>query len=188
MRILEARRHSLRKAGGGSQLSQVGVDLARAIGGGLARFDYVATSTAPRARETAIAMGFAVDQELMPLIGGGAVIDEMEASRWWEAPVPLAALAELVRGDGPIALYGSAVAALWRDMLTPLGEEGRVLVITHSGDLELGLVSCLPEADHAAWGGPFQPMEGARLTFGGEPARFLTLEPIRLAAPSDLLR
>jgi broad specificity phosphatase PhoE len=180
MRMLEARRHSLRKAGGGSQLSQAGVDLARAIGGQIGSFDSVATSTVPRARETAVAMGFAVDQELMPLIGGSVVIDEMEASRWWEAAVPLAALAELVRGGGAVARYGSAVASLWRDLLTPLGEDGRVLVISHSGDLELGLVSCLPEADHAAWGGPFAPLEGARLYFGGEPARFLRLEAIRL--------
>ena len=38
------------------------------------------------------------------------------------------------------------------------------------------------DADHAAWGGVFQPMEGARLTFGGDPARFLRLEPMRLPA------
>jgi broad specificity phosphatase PhoE len=182
MRTLEARRHSLRKAGGGSQLSQAGVDLARAIGGQIGPFDYVATSTVPRARETALAMGFAVDQELMPLLGEEEVIADLEASGWSKDPQPLAALGRLVRAGGPAGRYGSAVATLWRDLLMPLGEDAKVLVITHSGDLELALVSCLMDADHAAWGGPFEPMEGARLTFGRDPARFLSLEPIRLPA------
>ncbi len=118
MRTLEVRRHSLRKAGtGGSQLSQAGVELARAIGAEIGPFQWVATSTYPRARETAIAMGFAVDQDLVPLLTDEDAIAEYEASRWLEDPYPLAAMGRLVRAHGPCWRYGSAVIGLWRDVI-----------------------------------------------------------------------
>jgi len=183
MRTLEVRRHSLRKTGAsGSQLSQAGVDLARAIGAEIGPFAWVAASTYPRARETAIAMGFAIDQDLVPLLSDEAAVAEYEASRWWEDPQPLAAMGRLVRTEGAAYRYGSGVVGLWRDMLMPLPEGGAALVVTHSGDIELALVSCFPDADHAAWGGVFAPCEGARITFGGDPPRFLDLTPIRLPA------
>src|SRR6266581_2060501 len=67
MQTLEIRRHSMRKLGGGSQLSQEGVAYARRLGAAMGPFACVATSVVPRARETAIAMGFAVDYELVTL-------------------------------------------------------------------------------------------------------------------------
>ncbi|MDQ2741632.1 MAG: hypothetical protein M3Z66_04960, partial [Chloroflexota bacterium] len=47
----------------GRHLSQAGVDLARRTGNQMGPFDRVITSTVARAYETAIAMGFAVDQQ-----------------------------------------------------------------------------------------------------------------------------
>src|SRR5206468_2537395 len=67
MRTLEIRRHSFRKQGAGSQLSQEGVDYARRLGASIGPFARVVTSVVPRARETAIAMGFAVDEEIVTL-------------------------------------------------------------------------------------------------------------------------
>ena len=58
MNHLEVRRHGRRKDGGGSQLSQ---DQARASGFTMGPFACVVTTVVPRARETAITMGFAVD-------------------------------------------------------------------------------------------------------------------------------
>lgn len=179
MRTLEVRRHSMRKSGGGSQLSQAGVDYARRLGVSMGPFALVATSVIARARETAVAMGFAVDYELVPLISDEGVYAEMEAARWWQAPQPFAALAAIMAARGPTWRYGAAQAALWRDMLTSLPEGGAALVIGHSGDLEIACVACFPQADHAAWGGPFGPCEGARLVFDGEPARFTAFEPLR---------
>ena len=63
MKTLEVRRHSARKLSGGSHLSQEGVDYARKLGATLGPYAQVVTSVVPRARETAIAMGFAVDYE-----------------------------------------------------------------------------------------------------------------------------
>jgi len=63
MKIIEIRRHSIRSKPG-EHLSQQGVTLARLVGENLGPFDKVITSTLPRAFETAIAMGFAVDEQL----------------------------------------------------------------------------------------------------------------------------
>ncbi len=39
------------------------------------------------------------------------------------------------------------------------------LVVSHGGCIEPALVSCLPDADHAAWGAPFGHCEGVLLEF-----------------------
>jgi broad specificity phosphatase PhoE len=179
MRHLEVRRHSLRKPGGGSQLSQAGVELARRVGAGIGPFDRVATSVSPRARETAIAMGFAVDEELMTLIEEDAPAAEFEAARWWEAPRPFTELAALVRAGGASLALGRAILTLWRDLVMALPEGGSALVIGHSGQLEVALVACFPDADHAAWGGVLDCCEGARLSFDGDPPRFTDLSFLR---------
>jgi broad specificity phosphatase PhoE len=179
MKMLEVRRHAHRKHGGGSQLSQEGVAYARKLGANLGPFACVVTSVAPRARETAIAMGFATDREVFTLLSNEAVFAEMERSQWWKAPQSFAALAGLMASKGETWRYGASLAALWRDVLTPLPDDAAALAISHSGEIELGLVACFPDADHAAWGGGFAPCEGARLYFEGEPERFTRIELLR---------
>ena len=180
MRWLEVRRHSLRKAGGGSQLSQAGVDLARRVGMTTGPFEIVATSVSPCARETALAMCFAVDEELIPVVSEDAPFAEMEANRWDRAPQPFVALAEIARAACPSHAFGVALVTLWRDLAMRLPDGGSALVIGHSGQIELALVVCLPDADHGAWGGPFAPLEGARLAFDGDPPRFTACEILRV--------
>lgn len=184
-KTLEVRRHSWRKQGGGSQLSQAGVDYARRLGATMGPFAYVVTSVSPRARETAIAMGFAVDQEIVTLASDEAMYAEMEASGWWQTPQPFVALAAVVATQGATWRYGSALIACWRDILTPLPDGAAALVIAHSGEIETALVTCFPHADYAAWGLPFGYCEGARLIFAGEPARFTTVELLRSQSRSD---
>jgi len=179
MRTLEIRRHSLRKDGGGSQLSQEGVAYARRLGATMGPFARVVTSVVPRARETAIAMGFAVDQEIVSMATDEAVFAELETSRWPEARQPFVALAELLARRGATWLYAQSLLALWRDVLMPLPEGAAALMICHSGDIETALVACFPGADHAAWGGPFNPCEGARLAFDGDPPRFTGVTILR---------
>ena len=48
MKTLEVRRHSFRKQGGGSQLSQAGVEYARQLGASMGPFAYVAFKTGLR--------------------------------------------------------------------------------------------------------------------------------------------
>ena len=183
MKTLEVRRHSLRKDGGGSQLSQAGVDLARRLGASMGPFARVVTSVVPRARETAIAMGFAVDQEIVTMASDEAMYAEFEASRWWDAAQPFTALSGLVAAKGATWLYAQGVVSLWRDILMPLPDGAAALLIAHSGDIETALVACFPDADHAAWGGLFNPCDGARLAFDGDPPRFSGVEILRESDP-----
>ncbi len=179
LNTLEIRRHSMRKPGGGSQLSQEGVEYARRLGGSIGPFARVVTSVVPRARETAIAMGFAVDHEIVTLASDEDMYVEAEATRWWEASQPFVALAGVVFMKRATWRYAHALVAMWRDALTLLPDGTSALVIGHSGELETALVACFPHADHAAWGAPFGPCEGARLVFAGDPARFTTFEFLR---------
>ncbi|MEM7028287.1 MAG: hypothetical protein AAF629_01750 [Chloroflexota bacterium] len=179
MPTLEVRRHSHRKTDGGSQLSQFGVSFAREIGDTMGAFSSVVTSVVPRTRETAIALGFAVDQELITL-APEEVYAELQAIDWTREPNPFTLAANLIRANGAYARYAHALAARWRDILTPLTEDERALFIGHSGELEAALVACFPNADHRSWGQPFGPLEGARLTFSGEPAYFSEVEVLRL--------
>lgn len=178
--FLEIRRHSIRKPGGGSQLSQAGVDLARLIGRDIGPFATVVTSVVARARETAVALGFAVDHEVVTLASDPEMYAQAATADWSVETAPFAALARLIGEPGPYRNYAHATAALWRDLLTPLGGDEAALVVGHSGELEAGLVACLPHADHAAWGGFFGPCEGARVRFSGQPAHFNEVEFLRL--------
>ena len=76
----------------GQHLSQAGVDLARRVGDGMGRFGRVVTSRVPRADETAIAMAYAVDEQLEALSAtpdglGAEVACGLAAPR---SPAPLA--------------------------------------------------------------------------------------------------
>lgn len=179
MKTIELRRHSFRKQGGGSQLSQQGVTYARQLGATMGPFAYVVTSVVPRARETAIAMGFAVDQEIVTAAADEGVYAEMEDSQWWAATQPFVALAALVARQGATWRYAHALLASWRDLLLPLPDGAALLLIAHSGELESAFVAAFPTADHTAWGSLFAPCEGARLRFAGEPPRFTTFELLR---------
>lgn len=179
MPVLEVRRHSIRKHGGGSQLSQDGVALAREVGTTMGPFATVAASVVPRARETAVAMGFAVDHELVTLASDPNVYAEASAVDWAQTESPFGTLASIIAADGAYANYAHSMAAIWRDLLTPLTANDRVLVIGHSGELEAALIACFPTADHSTWGRFFGPCQGACLTFEGEPAHFTRLEFLR---------
>ena len=113
MPILDVRRHSMRKTDGGSQLSQEGVMLAREIGNNMGPFASVVTSVLPRARETAIAMGFAVDQELVTL-APEEVFAELQTIDWATEPDPFGLASTLIQSNGAYARYAHSIAAMWR--------------------------------------------------------------------------
>ena len=173
MKTIEIRRHSIRSQPG-DHLNQTGVTLARLVGQNLGRFDRVVTSTLPRAFETAIAMGFAVDEqmELMSTYGN-------EVGR--EAPWPLscAGYAEVVRKGGAAARYADQLAEVYAKLANYLADGRKALVINHGGVLELGAVACLPKADHVAWGSHFEYCEGIRLFWDDD--RFVDGEVLRVS-------
>jgi broad specificity phosphatase PhoE len=166
-RHLEVRRHSLTKKdearGRGSHLSAEGVALARAVGGRLGQFARVVTSPLPRAIETAVAMGYAVD-DLVDL-PSGYVPGEVEHHAQWTWEQPYVRYAELIARGGGIARVAGEARQVFTRLVMAAPEGASVLVISHGGTIEPALVACVPHADHTSWGDPLGHCEGARLTF-----------------------
>ncbi len=162
MRSVEMRRHTMRVKPG-RHLSQAGVDLARRTGTQMGPFDRVLTSTVPRAYETAIAMGFAVDQQDQRLSSFGVIV---HAEIAWDAG--FAAWSQAVSEGGAAARFAHRQAALLGELAASLPEGGRALVITHGGFVEAAAVAGLTQADHAAWGAVCDYCEGAVFRFEGD--------------------
>ena len=171
MKILEIRRHSIR-ASMGVHLNQMGVDLARMVGQNLGPFDRVVTSTLPRAFETAIAMGFAVDEQSEMISTYGGAVEK-------EAPWPQSYLQYVaaVKRGGAAAKYANALAQYYASVMDFISEGRSALVINHGGIVELGVVGCLPNVDFSAWGGPVSYCEGARLYWDD---KFIRAEVLRV--------
>ena len=157
MKILEIRRHTYRTKPG-QHLSQQGVTLARKVGDGIGPFERVITSTVPRAFETAIAMGFAVDEQVELM---SSFSDEVEFEAPW--PQPPAGYALAIRNGGAMARYANQLADFYHQLVNDLADGSAALVINHGGIVEMGAVTCLPDVDHAAWGPHFECCEGVRL-------------------------
>lgn len=174
MQYLEVRRHTMRIKPG-QHLSQEGVDLARRIGNGIGPFEIVITSQLHRAYETAIAMGFAVHDQLETLnMMNDSVMVDLGAD--WDAG--FSAYAAAMKKGGPVTEYGQSLAELWQMIAESITEGGSALLVTHGGIVEAGAVACLPEADHAAWGAGVDYCEGVRLSF--ETGRFVDVEILRV--------
>src|SRR5438552_6878081 len=172
MRYLEVRRHSMRTKPG-EHLSQAGVDLARRVGEGMGPFQRVVTTLAPRAFETAIAMGFAVDEQS----GDFPMMDEAgEAEVAWDAGY--AAWSRAV-GLGPSAArYARLEEACWRKIVEAVPEGGSALLVSHGGVIEAGAAACLPAGEHATLEASCDYCEGVRLSFDG--ADWTGIEVLRL--------
>ncbi|MBI5963852.1 MAG: hypothetical protein HY863_10290 [Chloroflexi bacterium] len=173
MKILEIRRHSIRSPLS-DHLNQKGVTLARFVGQAIGPFDRVVTSTLPRAFETAIAMGFAVDEqnELMCTYGRA-----VESEAPW--PQPFVNYAEIVKQKGATAVYAQKLAQYYANMMDVISEGGSTLVINHGGVVEMGVIACLPHLDFSAWGDAVGYCEGARLFW--ESGRIVNGEVLRVS-------
>jgi broad specificity phosphatase PhoE len=187
MRTIEIRRHAFTKQGAGrgrgSHLSPEGVALARRIGGETGPFDLVLTSPAPRALETAIAMGFAVNDQLEALGDlSPAVVAEVGHHERWAWGEPFVRFAHLARQGGPTTRMGERQREAWVRALESVPSDGRVLIISHGRIIESGLVTCVPGGDFAAWGASFQHCEGVWLTFAG--GRFQGVQLLRVVPPA----
>jgi broad specificity phosphatase PhoE len=169
---LEIRRHSIRSRLG-DHLNQTGITLARLVGQSIGPFDRVVTSTLPRAFETAIAMGFAVDErnELMSTYGG-AVSNE---APW---PQPFYNYSEIIKQESAAARYARKLAKYYAGVMEFISEGRSALVINHGGVVELGVVGCLPDADFSTWGDSVDYCEGARLYWDD---KFIRAEVLRVS-------
>ncbi|MBA3530565.1 MAG: histidine phosphatase family protein [Ardenticatenales bacterium] len=178
MRRLEIRRHAYTKKGAGrgkgSHLSSEGVRQAREIGQALGPFDLVLTSSIPRTLESALAMGFAVDEQ-WDVLGDipADVWEEIGHHERWAWEQPFVEFARLAATGGATARLGQRQKEAWRTALEAVPANGAVLVVSHGRIMEAGLVTCFPDSDFPAWGTPFQHGEGVE--FGYEDGRFTEL-------------
>ncbi len=175
MRTLEIRRHTHRHVPQ-PHLSQQGVALARRAGEGLGQFDRVITSTVPRAFETAIALGYAVDEQIEQL---SLMSDEVTAVIQWNAG--FAAWAGAARDNPVVAQYTQVMADLLRSLARALPDGGRALIISHGGIVEASAIGCLPADVHFANDAPCGYCEGVRLTFDGDTV--IHFEIVRVEQP-----
>jgi hypothetical protein len=180
---LEIRRHSLTKKGAGrgrgSHLSADGVVLARQVGEQIGPFSFVLAGTVPRTEETAVAMGFAVDDTFD--MGGdawGPARAQLGDQDHWKWPQVFVRYAEIVAAGGPVTALAHRQWQLWSGVADRLGDGESALLISHGGLIEPGLVSAVPDGDYAAWGGAFRHCEGVRLAREG--AAFRLVELLRL--------
>jgi broad specificity phosphatase PhoE len=183
MRTIEIRRHAYTKKGEergkGSHLSAEGVALARKVGGETGPFDLVLTSLVPRTLETAVAMGFAVNDQLEALGDlPPAVSEEIGHHERWAWEEPFVTFAHVARQGGPTARMGERQRQAWVRALESVSSGGRVLIISHGRIIESGLVTCIPDGDFAAWGASFHHCEGVRMTF--QEGRFQGVELLRV--------
>ncbi|MEW6401541.1 MAG: histidine phosphatase family protein [Chloroflexota bacterium] len=173
MKTIEIRRHSMRTAGQ-PHLSQQGVTLARLVGQNLGPFDRVITSALPRAFETAIAMGFAVDEqsELMSTYGA-----DVEAEVPW--PQTFEVYADAFKRGRAVTKYGKKLEKFYRELEDYLPGGRAALVINHGGIVEMGAVACLTEAGFEVRGEAVNYCEGVRLFW--DDGRCVSAEIIRVS-------
>jgi broad specificity phosphatase PhoE len=157
VKTIEIRRHSIRSIPG-DHLNQSGVTLAHLVGENLGPFDRVITSTLPRAFETAIAMGFAVDEQIEFLSTYG---DAVEREVPW--PQTFAVYAQAVKHTSAAQKYARKLADYYSGLANYLADGRAALIINHGGVLELGVVGSFPDSDYESWGEPSDYCEGARL-------------------------
>lgn len=173
MKTIEIRRHSIRSQSG-QHLNQSGVSLARRVGENLGPFDRVVTSTLPRAFETAIAMGFAVDEQVELMSTYGA---DVEREVPW--PQTFAAYARAVQRGRSTGQYAAELAAYYAQLAEHLAEGRAALVVNHGGIVEMGIAAAFPDADYESWGDAVSYCEGARLFW--EDGTFVNAEVVRVS-------
>jgi broad specificity phosphatase PhoE len=184
MRYLEVRRHGFTKKGDargrGSHLSREGVPVARVVGEAIGPIAYVATSESPRTLETAVAMGFAVDDILAfgSRYATGGVADHEQ----WAWEQPYRTYRQLLSGGGLLAAAATEELELWRAVLARIEDQQTALIVSHGGSIEPTLVAACPDAQVETWGRPFSHLDGVTLTF--EADRCIAIDWRRYAGTS----
>jgi broad specificity phosphatase PhoE len=119
-------------------------------------------SPARRALETAVAMGFAVDDVVE--FRCGYVSGEFEHHDQWAWEQPYEQFQKLLTAGGQLASHATADLALWLRLVSALANGQRGLIVSHGGSIEPVLVAAFPDADLTSWGRPFAHLDTAVLT------------------------
>lgn len=91
--------------------------------------------------------------------------EDVDAEIHWASE--FAEFQQVVQQRSAAARFAHEQAELWRSIVEALPDEGRVLLITHGGIIEVGTIGCLPCVDFSKWGRMCDYCEGV-LIFDGE--------------------
>lgn len=173
MKVIEIRRHSIR--GNGAHLNCEGIALARRVGNGMQRAAKVITSPLERAFETAIAMGFCVDEKYEVLSTMGE-----KASReiFWDSPY--GDFADKMLEGSALAELGDKLKKLVCAVAADIPPDGRALIITHGGIIQIIAAACLSGEDLSKLGGPPSYCEGVEICYSNEKNEICGYKIIRL--------
>jgi broad specificity phosphatase PhoE len=158
-KFLEVRRHAKRHAPL-ANLTNEGIARVKQASACNRSYAHVVTSPIPRAIQTAVAMGHAVDEEDWTLGSMGALVGE---SIIFDAG--FAAIQHAIRTDRTAGLYAELQALQLRHHLTQVEPGESVLVVSHGGIAEAGVIGLLPDVDLSGFGPSLDYCEGARLEF-----------------------
>lgn len=91
-------------------------------------FDLVVTSVLSRTRETAVAMGFAVDHELVTTSADPAMYAELQDEPWYAEPEPWDGLSKILASGGPFEMHAGPLLGCCEGMRMRFeGEPARFL-------------------------------------------------------------
>jgi len=172
MKIVEVRRHSIRRDG--KNLSPEGVALAEKVREDLApSYDLYITSSKERTRETMEAFGFTsytVDDSFTTLDDSvlAKYRREIEEVARREGCSPLYAAFEVPEAAEALRRAGQTYLRALKRVATRLPEGGRALVVSHGGAIEPAALLGFKTYHLKEIGGELKPCEGAVFYFEGD--------------------
>ncbi|MCK4845358.1 MAG: histidine phosphatase family protein [Candidatus Heimdallarchaeota archaeon] len=172
MKYIELRRHSTRIKPS-QHLTQDGVNLARKTGEYLGVFVKVYSSSAPRAIETAVAMGFAIDDILDEV---SMTPKKIENEVVWG--MTFEQYSNIINKGRKTSEYAKELATFLLELIEDVHEEGSILIVSHGGLIEIAAIGCMPDLDYSKWGEPLDICEGVRLTI--DKKKFVSAEILRI--------
>lgn len=161
VKTIEIRRHAERHKPG-VNLNARGVARARNASARVRAFALVVTSPLPRAIQTAIAMGHGVDEEDWTMASMGGAMNHFP----WD--VSFDAMRRAIQSDPVAAAYATCQTAQLRYYLSRIQPGEALLVVSHGGIAEAGIIGLLGDVDAGALGPPLDTCEGARLELDGD--------------------
>lgn len=156
---LEIRRHAKRNPPL-ANLVREGIERAKGASACHRSYARVVTSQHPRAIQTAVAMGHAVDEEDLTMASMGRLVSEAIMFG-----TGFAAIQQAIRSDRAAGLCAELQALQLRHHLSQVGPGESLLVVSHGDIAETGIIGLLDGVDAASLGPSLDYCEGARLVF-----------------------
>lgn len=160
-KTIEIRRHAERHKPG-DNLNARGIARACNASARDREFALVVTNPIARAIQTAVAMGHSVDEEDWAMAAMGRALDGFP----WD--VSFAAMQEAIETDPIPRAYATWLTAELRSWLSRIQPGEALLIVSHGGIAEVGIIGLLGDVDVSTLGSSLDTCEGARLEVDGD--------------------